>query len=136
MDFQKYQQEASGTFKPGEIVPEDHARLANWALGIAGEGGELCNMIKHVIFHREKINKMEIAKELGDQLWYIAAMCTSLNIDMSDCAELNLTKLSHRHGKSFSFQGSLNRKELETKLEDTDAYKQIQERIEREIHDE
>ncbi len=129
MDFQEYQKEAAGTFKPGETIAEDRARLVNWALGIAGEGGELCNMIKHVVFHKEQANRAEIAKELGDILWYVAAMCTSLGIDMATCGELNLAKLRHRHGGAFSFEGSAKRHTLEKRWEDTDEYQQLMERL-------
>ena len=32
--------------------------------------------------------------EMGDVLWYLAVLCTELNIDMNDVAENKLNKLS------------------------------------------
>ena len=41
-------------------------------------------------------SKEDIAKELGDCLWYIAALCRDLDINMEDVAEANLEKLRNR----------------------------------------
>lgn len=37
-----------------------------------------------------------IAKELGDVLWYVAAICDELGLEMSDVARRNVEKLSDR----------------------------------------
>lgn len=46
--------------------------LVNYGLGIAGEAGEVADLIKKAIFHGHKIEHGEIKKELGDVLWYLA----------------------------------------------------------------
>jgi NTP pyrophosphatase (non-canonical NTP hydrolase) len=75
----------------------------NWiypALGLAGESGEICEKIKKCI--RDDGGKMTderkqlIKKELGDVLWYVAAMCTELGFNLQDVAGDNLAKLSKR----------------------------------------
>lgn len=37
-----------------------------------------------------------LVKEIGDVLWYLAAACTELGIDMNDAAKINLEKLRSR----------------------------------------
>jgi NTP pyrophosphatase (non-canonical NTP hydrolase) len=38
----------------------------------------------------------ELAKELGDILWYVTAICSDLGISLGDVAEGNLQKLQSR----------------------------------------
>lgn len=129
MNFEAYQQEATSTFKvQGELNGKD-SRLCDWALGISSEAGEVAGLIKHGIFHKTGINKMKVAKEVGDVLWYLSALCTTLGIDLGDCAHLNLLKLKHRHGVKFSYEGSANRHEKEQQLEDTELFKVLEGRI-------
>lgn len=65
------------------------------ALGLAAEAGEVANKVKKILrdgtFDREAI-----ADELGDCLWYIAALCRDLNVDLKDLADKNLRKLYGR----------------------------------------
>ena len=129
MNLSVYQTKATGTFKPGGKLDAEGARLCDWALGVAGEAGELVGLIKHHVFHRQRLNKMEVAKEVGDVLWYLSALCQSLDINIADCAELNIAKLQHRHEGSFSFRGSANRKEAEVRFEETGVYEEFERRI-------
>jgi NTP pyrophosphatase (non-canonical NTP hydrolase) len=75
----------------------------NWtypALGLAGETGEICEKLKKAIRDDGgQVNEERhaaIKKELGDVLWYVAALCTELRIDMQEVAEQNLAKLAKR----------------------------------------
>jgi NTP pyrophosphatase (non-canonical NTP hydrolase) len=78
----------------------------NWtypALGLAGETGEISEKLKKAIRdHGGKVNeerRLAIQKELGDVLWYVAALCTELNVSMQVVAEQNLDKLARRKEK-------------------------------------
>lgn len=70
------------------------------ALGLAGEVGEFCNKLKKVM----RDNKGEITDEfldfakgeIGDILWYVAAVCSELSLDMNQIATDNINKLSSR----------------------------------------
>lgn len=75
----------------------------NWiypTLGLAGESGEIAEKIKKAI--RDDGGKMTderraaLRKELGDVLWYLAAMCSELGLSLADVAQANLDKLSKR----------------------------------------
>ena len=65
------------------------------ALGLAAEAGEVANKVKKIL-RDGKFDRAAIADEVGDCLWYIAALCRDLNVDMSDLALNNLKKLYDR----------------------------------------
>jgi len=131
MNFFEYQTNASKTFKEPRALTLQESQIVNWALGVANEAGELAGEVKHVIFHGERLDKMKIAKEIGDVLWYLSALCHSLEMELSDCAELNLAKLEYRHGGAgYSKVGSAERKEREQRFEDTEVYLKLKENVE------
>ena len=69
-------------------------------LGLNGEAGEVADKVKKVIrdnngqFDDEK--KLEIAKELGDVLWYIATLAYEIGYNLDQIAEINYRKLQSR----------------------------------------
>jgi|TARA_R110000782_G_scaffold52453_1_gene112473 NTP pyrophosphatase (non-canonical NTP hydrolase) len=99
MTLSSYQRAAAGT----AIYPTQHA-ITYPALGLAGEAGEVANKVKKII-RDGKMDKSAIAAEIGDCLWYIAALCRDLGIDMGDVAKSNLDKL-HNRKKNGTLQGS------------------------------
>lgn len=130
--FDQYQKQAASTFKEHEALESQQARLLDWGLGLTGEAGEVAEVIKHHIFSKEPLNKMKLAKEMGDVLWYLAAMCTTADIDLSAVAELNAHKLNHRYqGGEYDDAASACRHEQEKRFEDTFIYKCLQAKIEK-----
>lgn len=69
-------------------------------LGLVGEAGETADKIKKVLRDKEGIidehDKEEIAKELGDVLWYIANIARYLNVSLDEVAKMNIDKLESR----------------------------------------
>jgi NTP pyrophosphatase (non-canonical NTP hydrolase) len=70
------------------------------ALGLCGEAGEVADKVKKVIRDNngefsDEI-KLEIAKEIGDVLWYCATLAKDLGYDLSTIAEMNYEKLKSR----------------------------------------
>jgi NTP pyrophosphatase (non-canonical NTP hydrolase) len=67
---------------------------------LINEAGEVAGKIKKVF--RDKGGEISaetreaIKAELGDVLWYIAQVCTELEISLDDVAEANLAKLLDR----------------------------------------
>lgn len=90
----EYQDRAMGT----AVFPtHDKMPIVYPALGLAGE---VVDKIKKVIrnggdFFAGQTN-LEIAKELGDVLWYIAALSKQLGFSLESIANLNLAKLADR----------------------------------------
>lgn len=96
MNFEEYQRKAVGT----AIYPNQGNNLYYPALGLAGEAGEVCDKVKKIMRDHDGMRTLEqdeeIAKEIGDVLWYIANLCEELDIDMSYAAAVNITKLESR----------------------------------------
>jgi len=69
-------------------------------LGLCGEAGEVADKVKKVL--RDKNSefsdeiKLELAKEIGDVAWYIAALCRDLGYTMEEVLQMNLDKLASR----------------------------------------
>ena len=82
------------------IYPHSHSILYP-ALGLAGEAGEVANKVKKFIrdgYDKEDFEqkKIELASEIGDVLWYCAALARDLGFDLSSIAQENYSKLSGR----------------------------------------
>lgn len=74
------------------------------ALGLAGETGEVVEKIKKLmrdkgVTHGEETlleDRLQIALELGDVLWYLTVLARNLGLDLNQVAEMNLEKLKSR----------------------------------------
>jgi len=85
------------------IYPKEMG-IAYCTLGLTDEAGEVAGKIKklfrdkdlHItgIVHEE--DKQEIAKELGDVLWYITALANELGLSLNEIMEMNFKKLVKR----------------------------------------
>ena len=79
------------------------------ALGLGNEVGEVQGKIKKVLRDNEGIfnleNRKPIADEIGDVLWYIAALAEDLGFTLDEIAEINITKLEDRRARGV-IQGS------------------------------
>lgn len=95
MKIEEYAEAAAET----AIYPKTHAILYP-ALGMAGEAGEVANKVKKII--RDGIKEQpedwreQLAGEIGDVLWYCAALARDLNIPLSQIAAQNRDKLAAR----------------------------------------
>ena len=76
------------------IYKKEHAVIYP-ALGLAAEAGEVANKVKKIL-RDGKFDREAIADEVGDCMWYIAALCRDLNIDMQQIANNNIKKLKDR----------------------------------------
>jgi NTP pyrophosphatase (non-canonical NTP hydrolase) len=99
MNFQQYQIEALRTAGQHD---DPKLALAIWGLGLTGESGEVVEIIKKYLGHSQPIDRDKITKELGDVLWYLAAVCDALGISLETVAQANIQKLSDRHPGGFS----------------------------------
>jgi len=104
MDFNKYQETAVET----AIYPDTH-RILYPALGMAGEAGEVANKVKKII--RDGTENLpedwkdQLASEIGDVLWYCAALSNDIGIPLALIAAQNRDKLLARKQKG-TLQGS------------------------------
>jgi NTP pyrophosphatase (non-canonical NTP hydrolase) len=96
MKFNEYQEKA----KEMAIYPAQGTNFSYPALGLVGEAGEVAEKVKKIIRDQDgvitKFNQVEIAKELGDVLWYIAILADEMGVTLDKVAEGNLEKLNSR----------------------------------------
>jgi len=90
LNFRSYQDMAAET----AIYKSEH-QVIYPALGLAAEAGEVANKVKKIL-RDGKFDRNAIADEVGDCLWYIAALCRDLNVDLKELATNNLHKLHDR----------------------------------------
>lgn len=108
MTFDNYQSLAMVTANTA-LTRDD--QIVNAALGLAGEAGEIADLIKKHYFQGHRLKESELIDELGDLLWYVALLCYYLNFPMSVPAVRNIHKLRERYPEGFSVEKSINRME-------------------------
>jgi NTP pyrophosphatase (non-canonical NTP hydrolase) len=100
MTFNEYQKKALETaiFNKDPLMDK-----TIWAMGISGEAGEILEKWKKIVAYKDgeitETDVLEIKKELGDVLWYIALLAHSLEIALDDVVELNVEKLASRKAR-------------------------------------
>lgn len=99
MTFNEYQNESRKT----AIYPNAGKNFIYPTLGLAGEAGEVAEKIKKVLRDKNGIvdntTKTEIAKELGDVLWYLSQISAELGLSLDEVATENLKKLFSRKNR-------------------------------------
>ena len=105
-DYQKAALRTASTLEPKDLV-------LNGVLGLNGEAGEVADHIKKHLFQGHKLDKENLAKELGDICWYIAIMAEGLGYDLESIMQMNVDKLMKRYPNGFEAERSLHREEDE-----------------------
>ncbi len=101
MELNDYQESAEKTaiYKGKNTIDG----LVYTALGL-GEAGEVQNKVKKVLRDDNGIltenKKIEIAKELGGNLWYIAMCAKEIGYTLEEIASLNLSELRSREERN------------------------------------
>lgn len=98
MNFNEYQEKAMSFRLPSADSPYAF-------LGLVGEVGELYGAIAKAMRDGTEIDSEYIKKELGDILWFVAAITSDMNLNLSDVAEKNIDKLTSRKIRG-TIQGS------------------------------
>lgn len=104
MEFNDYQKEAMKNKVYGY-----GSKIIYPALGLGNEAGEVQGKIKKVLrdnggeFTGEAVNN--IADEIGDVLWYCAALAEDLGFTLDEIAKRNIDKLTSRRERGV-IQGS------------------------------
>ena len=104
MTFQEFQRACERTHDAP--FPECE-RLPVMALGLCGEAGEVADLVKKYMWHGKAFPDREIANELGDVLWYVSDIATSLGLTLEDIAAQNVEKLRRRYPDGFTVGGGI-----------------------------
>ncbi len=106
MELNEYQKLALKT----AVYPDEY-KVVYPALGMNGEAGEVADKVKKVI--RDTIvlkdcngsialpqdKSIELAKEIGDVLWYCATLAKDLGYSLEEIANMNVEKLQSRKNR-------------------------------------
>jgi NTP pyrophosphatase (non-canonical NTP hydrolase) len=100
MTFEDYQKQALTTVLS---TGDEFKDLLHWVLGLNGEAGEVAEKLKKIVRDRGSVvtqeDKIEMAKELGDVLWYLAVFANDLGVPLDKIAQQNLEKLKSRQDR-------------------------------------
>ncbi len=84
--------------------------LVHAALGIAGEAGEIVDVVKKNYAYKKPIDMAHLEEELGDVMYYIVMMTLFAGISLEDCLRKNIEKLNKRYPTgSYSNQDAIDR---------------------------
>ena len=84
-------------------------KLENACLGLAGECGEVCDIVKKALFQGHALDRAGLIEEAGDVLWYLAELAAGLGVSLEDMAVQNVMKLRRRYPNGFDAGRSRNR---------------------------
>ena len=93
MNLSEYQKQAMAT----AVFPPQH-HVVYTALGLGNEAGEVQGKVKKWL-RGDGVSFDDIAAELGDVLWYLAALAAGLGFDLDAIARANLAKLASRQAR-------------------------------------
>ncbi len=94
MDFKEYQKKAVEF----AIYPEAY-KVIYPTLGLCGEAGEVAEKVKKQV-RDGNFNRHEVAKELGDVLWYLTNLANDIGYSLSEVAVMNVDKLQSRKDRN------------------------------------
>ena len=95
MDFNQYQEAAVATASP-------NIDATYLAVKLMIEAAEAAQPIIKRQYHGATLDFSALTEELGDVLWYVAALAHAYNLPLERIAELNLSKLRARHGSRYN----------------------------------
>jgi NTP pyrophosphatase (non-canonical NTP hydrolase) len=85
--------------------------LTMGGLGLAGEAGEVADLIKKVIYHNKPLDRAALIRELGDVLWYLEALMIAIDTNTEEVQVVNIAKLRARYPNGFNTADANARKD-------------------------
>ena len=108
MNLNEYQDAAERTLN---VDWPRRDQLANAFFGLAGETGEVVDWAKKTLYHGHKEDLGKLREELGDLLWYVAAIASLHGLFLDDIAQANIDKLQARYPNGFTQADSIARRD-------------------------
>lgn len=110
----KHSKMVSALCKSGEDIANEatplSSHLSHMALGIAGEAGEVVDLVKKIVIYKKDIDTNKLIEEMGDLEFYLEGLRQGLNISRDDVLESNIKKLSKRYeGFKYSDNAAIER---------------------------
>jgi NTP pyrophosphatase (non-canonical NTP hydrolase) len=108
MTLDEYQLAATRTRNP---ALDDREQLLDAAAGLAEEGGEALALVRKHWFQGRPLDRERLTTELGDALWCLATVASTLGVTLEEVARRNLEKLWDRYPTGFRQRGSAEARE-------------------------
>ncbi len=79
-------------------------KLSLGGLGVAGEAGEVADLIKKILHHDVPLGSVrdKLIKEMGDVHWYLEYLSAMIGVTTQQVLEANVAKLRARHPNGWS----------------------------------
>lgn len=106
-EYQKKAQRTSSTKTPTH-------KLTNACLGLAGETGEVCDLLKKALFQGHELDADKLIEEAGDCAWYLAELAAALDVSLETILDCNIAKLEKRYPDGFDAERSRHRPEYKS----------------------
>jgi len=101
MTFDDYQKKA---LKTAVNYSDPLMAKTIWAMGVAGEAGEVIEKWKKIIAYKDgqvsRADLDELGKELADVVWYIAVLADNLGLSFDQIMRDNIKKLADRQKRN------------------------------------
>lgn len=97
--------------KNAASLSDNKQMLTNGSMGLCGEAGEVCDLVKKYLFHGAPLDRDKVLKELGDVRWYMELLCIALSTTLEEVEDLNMAKLALRYKNGFT------KEEAQTKVD-------------------
>lgn len=110
MTINEYQEKAQRT---SSTKTPTH-KLTNACLGLAGEMGEVCDLLKKALFQGHELDADKLIEEAGDCAWYLAELATALDVSLETILDRNIAKLEKRYPDGFDAERSRHRPEYKS----------------------
>lgn len=93
-----------------ELRMPDHA-FAHGVIGIAGEAGELVDILKRQMAYGKEPDEQHVLEELGDLFHYMVYLMVRYGFTIDDIINANMEKLDKRYPNGYSDKDALERKD-------------------------
>jgi NTP pyrophosphatase (non-canonical NTP hydrolase) len=101
-EFNKYQAKILDFMNPKTLAKPEQDILLNSVLGLAGEAGEVADLIKKWLFQDQDLDVEKLDREVGDVLFYCGLYANARRMLLSDIAQKNIDKLTLRYPNGFN----------------------------------
>lgn len=103
-----YRKEVIRNLNP-QHVPSERDVINLGAMGLAGEAGEVADLVKKHLFHQVPLDRDKLIKELGDVRWYFEVLCHAAGTTIEEVEKLNVEKLRKRFPNGFTTEDSIKK---------------------------
>ena len=94
--YEPYSAQDYSLWVEDKIVTEGQTRLVENVLGLVGEAGEVAEKVKKQIRDGKLVSGEEVIKELGDVVFYVAALANYYDSGLDEVLQKNVDKLNSR----------------------------------------